>query len=341
MELITNRKKDHIDICLTKDVQFNKFSAGFEAYHFLHQALPEIALEDIDLSIELLGKKLSAPIFVSSMTGGLEQGAKINTNLAKACQKLNLAMGMGSQRVIIEVPETLKSFQVRDVAPDILLFGNVGAVQLNYGFGKKELEHLVNSIEADALFLHLNPLQEAIQPEGDKNFAGLIEKIITIAQEVNFPIVLKETGCGISEKLAESFNNSNIAGIDVSGGGGTSWALIEAFRAKNPLQAKIGETFRNWGIPTAESLVMVKNSLKNKIILASGGIKDGIDVAKAIAIGADAVGFAQALLEPATQSVEAVEVRLTQIIEELRIAMFCLGIKNIQELKNTNLLKKL
>ncbi len=200
---------------------------------------------------------------------------------------------------------------------------------------------MVNSIEADALYLHLNPLQEAIQPEGDKNFAGLIEKIITMAKEVNFPIVLKETGCGISEKLAESFNNSNIAGIDVSGGGGTSWALIEAFRAKNPLQAKIGETFRNWGIPTAESLVMVKSSLKNKVILASGGIKDGIDVAKAIALGADAVGFAQALLEPATQSVEAVEARLTQIIEELRIAMFCLGIKNIAELKNTNLLKKL
>lgn len=341
MDLIESRKKDHIDICLNKDVQFDKFSAGFEKYHFIHQALPEINLDEINLETEILGKKIKAPIFVSSMTGGLEQGKKINSNLAKACQNLGLPMGMGSQRIIIERPESLDSFLIRDVAPDILLFGNVGAVQLNYGFGEKELNYLVESIGADALYLHLNPLQEAIQPEGDKNFSGLIEKITEIAKTFKYPIFIKETGCGISESLADKLSKTNISGIDVSGGGGTSWALIEGFRAKHPLQAKLGDTFRNWGIPTSESLIYTKNKASNKIIFASGGIRSGIDVAKAIALGADAVGIAQPLLEPALDSVEAVESKLMEYIQELKISMFCLGISSVSELKGTSLLKRI
>jgi isopentenyl-diphosphate delta-isomerase len=337
---IEKRKKDHIEICLNKNVQFDKFSSGFDAYHFSHQALPEISLDEIDLSINILGKKLNAPVFVSSMTGGLEQGKRINENLATACQKLSLAMGMGSQRIIFEMPESAETFKVRHVAPDILLFGNVGAVQLNYGFGENELKEIVNSISADALYLHLNPLQEAIQPEGDKNFSGLFEKISDIVKRLPFPVFIKETGCGISEELAKKLSKTDVAGIDVSGGGGTSWALIESYRSKNQLQARIGEAFRNWGIPTSESLLAVKNNAGNKIIFASGGIRTGIDIAKAIVLGADAVGIAHPLLEPATISTEAVEAKLLQYIEELKIAMFCLGIKNIDELKKTDLLKK-
>lgn len=340
MEIIQNRKKDHIDICLNKDVQFNSFSAGFDDYQFEHQALPEIDFSDIDLSIELFGKKLNAPIFVSSMTGGLEKGTQINKNLAKACQKLNIAMGLGSQRIILEVPESLESFKVRDVAPDIFLFGNVGAVQLNYGYGKKELAKLVECVGANAIFLHLNPLQEAIQPEGDKNFSNLLKKIDHISKGVKFPVFIKETGCGISASLAKKLNTSAISGIDVAGGGGTSWALIESYRAKNPMQAKIGETFRNWGIPTADSLVKVKENVKNKYIFASGGIKNGIDICKAIALGADCVGIAHPLLEPSIISAEAVEEKLQQYIEELKIAMFCLGVKSIKELKHVSILKK-
>jgi isopentenyl-diphosphate delta-isomerase len=337
---IANRKKDHIQICLNKDVQFDQFSAGFEAYHFYHQALPEINLNDIDLSIKLFGKTLKAPVFVSSMTGGLEQGKEINRNLAKACQSLGLAMGMGSQRIIFEMPESLESFKVRDIAPDILLFGNIGAVQLNYGFSEKELIRAVELIGGDALFLHLNPLQEAIQPEGDTDFSGLLNKISAVIKKLPFPVFIKETGCGISGELAEKLALTGISGIDVSGGGGTSWALIEAYRAKNPIQAKIGETFRNWGIPTAESLLAVKEYAPGKTVFASGGIRTGIDIAKAIVLGADAVGIAHPLLEPATKSVEAVEEKLSQYIEELKITMFCLGVKSIEELKKTNLLKK-
>ncbi len=332
---IQERKKDHIEICLNRDVQFSKLSSGFESYNFSHNALPEINIDEIDLSIEILGKKLNAPIFVSSMTGGLEQGESINKNLAKACQNLNLFMGMGSQRITLEMPESLNTFKVREVAPDILIFANVGAVQLNYGYGEKELKYFIESIGANALYLHLNALQEAIQPEGDKNFSGLTEKIVFIAKNFPYPIFLKETGCGISAKTAEKFNGSNIMGIDVAGGGGTSWALIEAHRAKFPFQARIGETFRNWGISTAQSLIEVRKSVKDKYVFASGGIRNGIDIAKAIALGADAVGIAYPLLEPATKSYQEVQDTLSQYIEELKICMFCLGAKNINELKNT------
>ncbi len=338
---IEKRKKDHIEICLNKNVQFDKFSSGFDAYHFSHQALPEISLDEIDLSVTILGKKLSAPIFVSSMTGGLEQGKKINENLAITCQKLGLAMGMGSQRIIFEMPESADTFKVRHVAPDILLFGNIGAVQLNYGFSETELNEIVRSINADALFLHLNPLQEAIQPEGDKNFSGIFQKISDVVKNLSFPVFIKETGCGISEELALKLSKIKIAGIDVSGGGGTSWSLIESYRSKNPLQARLGEVFRNWGIPTSESLIAVKSNAGNKIIFASGGIRSGIDVAKAIVLGADAVGIAYPLLEPATKSTEAVEEKLLEYIEELKITMFCLGIKSIAQLKKTDLLKKI
>jgi len=341
MTEIENRKKDHIDICINKDVQFEKTLSGFEKYQFIHQALPEIDFNEIDLSLNLFGKALNAPIFVSSMTGGLENGKVINENLARACQNLGLAMGLGSQRIMLENPDSLESFDIRKYAKDILLFGNIGAVQLNYNVGLEDIKKIIEQVKADALFLHLNPLQEAIQTEGDKNFAGLLEKIFNLAENSPYPIIIKECGCGISKELAKQLSKTKIAGIDVSGGGGTSWALIEGYRAKNETSLDIANIFRDWGIPTADSLVFVKKQIKNKLVFASGGIRSGIDVAKAIALGADMVGIAHPLLKLATISSKAVEEKLNQFIQELKITMFCIGVKNINELKNTKFLHKL
>jgi len=341
MNNIKNRKRDHIDICINKDVQFNLFDSGFSNFFFEHQALPEIDYDEINLETYILNRKFSAPIFVSSMTGGIEQGAKINKNLAIACQNLNIPMGLGSQRIMLENKESKKSFLLRDLAPDIFLFGNIGAVQLNYGVSNKDIKFILEEIDANALFLHLNPLQEVIQEEGNKNFKGLKNKIIKLSEELEYPIILKETGCGISKNIVEDFNKTNIAGIDISGGGGTSWAFIESLRAKNIHLAKIGENFRNWGLPTSYLLANAKKVIdKNKLLFASGGIRTGIDVAKAISLGADMVGIAQPLLESALISHIEVENKLRQIIEELKISMFCTGIKNILELKNTDKLIK-
>jgi len=339
--IIENRKKDHIEICLNKDVQFDKTLSGFEKYQFVHQALPEINFDEIDLSINIFDKKLNAPIFVSSMTGGLEKARLINKNIAIACQNLGLAMALGSQRIMLENPQSVESFNVRKYAKDILLFGNIGAVQLNYGVGLKECLKIIEQIKADVLFLHLNPLQEAIQEEGDKNFSGLLKKIETLAKDLPYPIVIKECGCGISEELAIKLSKTKIAGIDVSGSSGTSWALIEGYRAKNNITLELGKTFKNWGIPTAESLVYVKKHIKDKFIFSSGGIRSGIDIAKAIALGSNMVGIALPLLESATISSRAVEERLIQFIQELKITMFCIGVKNIDELKNTKLINRI
>lgn len=337
MSKIENRKKDHIEICIKQDVQFNLLTSGLENFFFEHQALPELNYDEIDTSIKLFNRNFSFPIFVSSMTGGLEQGEKINKNISIACEKLNIPMGLGSQRIMLENKRSKKTFFIRDVAPNIFLFGNIGAIQLNYNVKSSDIKFILDEVKADALFLHLNPLQEAIQDEGDRNFKNLKKKIIKLADEINFPIILKETGCGISKNIIKDFNNTNICGFDVSGGGGTSWSYIESLRSKNPYISKIGENFRNWGLPTSYCLIEAKKVIKkNKLLFASGGIRTGIDVAKAIALGADMVGIAQPLLEPALISPLEVENKLKQIIEELKITMFCSGIKNIKSLKNTN-----
>ena len=215
------RKTDHLKIALNEDVQFKEVPAGFEKYYFIHRALPEINLSDVDLSVSLFGKRLAAPLVISSMVGGIEEASTINRNLAQAAQTLGLAMGVGSQRCLIEPRGKLKTYQVRDVAPDILLFANLGAVQLNYGFGVKECLGLVKAIGADALILHLNPLQEAVQPEGNTNFAGLLEKIALVCREFPVPVLIKEVGAGISEEVAAQLAQAGAAGIEVAGAGGT------------------------------------------------------------------------------------------------------------------------
>lgn len=328
-----SRKQDHLEICLTKPVEVG--SSGFENYHFTHNALPEVDFAKIDTSVKFLGKKLSAPILISSMTGGTDQGGLINRNLAKAAQKVGVAIAVGSQRIAIEQSSNrtiVETFQVRKWAPDILLFANLGAVQLNYGFGIKECQKAVEIIEADALILHLNPLQEAIQPEGNTNFAGLLLKIERICKALSVPVIVKEVGCGISEETAQKLFNAGVKIIDTAGWGGTNWAVIEGLRqTQAKVEADLGETFSCWGIPTAESIIQCRR-VKSLRIIGSGGIRNGIEIAKAIALGANLVGLALPLLKPAIKSEKTVEEKLLQLIKELKITMFCLGKENIKEL---------
>jgi isopentenyl-diphosphate delta-isomerase len=333
LEPIEARKQDHIRLSLTEDVQFERLPTGFDSLRFEHLALPELDFAEIDPSVTFLGKRLAAPLIISSMTGGPAMGGTINRNLAEAAQRAQIAMGLGSQRITLEKPESTTSFQVRDVAPDVLLIGNIGAVQLNYGVGLEECRRLVESVGADALYLHLNPLQEVIQPEGDQNFKGLLAKIRLIASELGVPVLAKEVGSGISGPLAKQLAEAGIAAIDVSGAGGTSWALIEAKRAPHPLQQSLGERFRDWGIPTTRALVQCRDMLPEMPLVASGGIRTGIDVAKAIALGADAAAMAHPFLEAATRSSDAVAEVIDRLVQELKIAMFLVGARTIADLK--------
>jgi isopentenyl-diphosphate delta-isomerase len=331
--LINKRKDQHVKICLKENVSSFDINTSFDNYKFMHNALPEINFDEIDLSTTFLNKRVNAPVFISSITGGYKEAEIINTNLAKAANNLNIAMGVGSMKIAIEQPETLSSFQVRKHAPQIPLLSNLGAVQLNYGYGIKQCIQVIESVKADVLILHLNPLQEAIQPEGDTNFKNLFKKIKQLKKDLPYPLIVKEVGSGISKSVAYKLKKIKPDYIDTAGTGGTSFAAIEGIRANN----LTGETFRNWGIPTSESLVMCKKAgLKS---IASGGIRTGIDAAKAIAMGASMVGIALPLLQPATESAEKIEEILTEIINELKIAMFCLGVKNIDQLKKIKLYK--
>ncbi len=334
------RKEEHLQISLNEHVEFKGVTTGFEEYRFVHQALPEINLTDVDLSTVLFGKSLAAPIIISSMVGGIEAATRINRNLAQAAQALGLAMGVGSERCLVDEPGTGGTYQVRDIAPDILLFANLGAVQLNYGYGVKECLRVVEAIGADALILHLNPLQEALQPEGNTNFAGLLNKIRLLCRELPFPVIIKEVGGGISEEVARKLAEAGVAGIDVAGAGGTCWSEIEKRRTTGRLANNVSETFASWGIPTAESVMMARRGAPELPLIAGGGIRTGIDVAKAIALGADTAGIAAPLLKAANHSPEAVTESLKETIETLRIAMFCIGTANISGLKFSPSLRK-
>ncbi len=334
------RKKEQLDISLHEDVSSQGVTTGFERYYFLHQALPEIRLEDIDLSTTLLGKELRAPLLISPMVGGIPAASRLNRNLAAAAQKLGLAMGLGSQRPLKDSRELLGTYEIRDAAPDILLFANLGAVQLNYGWGASECLDIVRAIGADALTLHLNPLQEAIQPEGNTDFSGLLEKISRLCRELPVPVVVKEVGCGISEETAARLARAGAAAIDIAGAGGTCWSEIERRRTSGRLADRTAAQFSSWGIPTADSLQMARKAAPELPIIASGGIRSGLDAAKAIALGADAAALATPLLRAADISSEEVEMVLREILEVLRIAMFCTGTPDIQRLKNTASLKK-
>lgn len=334
------RKQEHLRIALEEEIEPRGVTTGLEKYSFIHQALPELDLRQIDLSTKLLGKRLAAPLLVSSMTGGVELARTINRNLAQAAQSLGLGMGVGSMRVAIENPQVAPTFQVRDVAPEILLFANLGAVQLNYGYDIDACRKAVELISADALILHLNPLQEAVQPEGNTNFSGLLKKIEAICRRLEVPVVVKEVGWGISREVASLLTEAGVAAIDVAGAGGTSWSEVEKHRAAKQKNRNIAANFAAWGIPTAESLLLARQGAPNLPLIASGGLRDGIEVAKTIALGATAAALASPFLKPATESSEAVMEKMQEIIQELRIAMFAIGARDLAALRNTTYLVK-
>ena len=330
-----HRKGEHLKISIGRDVQFKNVTTGFENYSFIHKALPELDLEKIDTSIKFLGKDLRVPIIVSSMTGGINEAKHLNLTLARAAQEKGLAMGVGSQRAAIDERGFEYTYKVRDVAPDILLFANLGAVQLNYGYGLKECRRAVDMIDADGLILHLNPLQEAFQIGGNSNFAGLLGKIGVVCDGIGVPVVIKEVGWGISEDVARMLSGINISAMDIAGSGGTSWSEIEKYRTNERIIRNVAESFSGWGIPTSESIIMVRRAVPHLPLIASGGIRTGIDAAKAIALGADAVGIAMPLLRAATRSLKSVIRYIEEIEMGLKIAMFCIGAGNIGKLKLT------
>ncbi len=332
----SSRKSDHIRINLEENVQ-SGLTTGLERYHFIHQALPEVNLEDIDLGLDLFGRQLKAPILISSMTGGTSEAAKINKTLATAAQETGIAMGLGSQRAAIEQPELASTFQVRSVAPDILLFANLGAVQLNYQYGLEQCQRAVDMIEADALILHLNALQEAVQPEGDTKFSGLLKKIETVCRKLPVPVIAKEVGWGFSEQAARQLSDAGVAAIDVAGAGGTSWTQVEMHRAKTESQARLAAAFIDWGIPTSESILNVRKAAPHLTVFASGGIRSGIDIAKCIALGATLGGMASPFLKAAARSLEDTIQTVSEVRREIQVCMFAAGAKNLNELSRTPL----
>ncbi|MGB5596054.1 MAG: type 2 isopentenyl-diphosphate Delta-isomerase [Crocosphaera sp.] len=335
--LIENRKADHINIVLEKDVGGKDITTGFERFFIEHNALPEVDLDEVDLSLQLWGKTLQAPLLISSMTGGTESAHTINLNLAEAAQALGIAMGVGSQRAAIEQPILGETYKIRQVAPDIPLFANLGAVQLNYGYGIDQARRAVEMIEADALILHLNPLQEAVQGEGDRNWKGLYNKITTLGTQLEVPIIAKEVGNGISGKVARRLADCGVSAIDIAGAGGTSWSEVEAHRQSDPRRRKIAHCFAGWGIPTALSLMQVRQTVPELPVFASGGIRNGIDAAKAIALGATLVGSAAPLLDAATHQPQAVYEKFAILLETLKITTFCAGASNLNELQQVPL----
>jgi isopentenyl-diphosphate delta-isomerase len=336
---IENRKSEHLRVCIEEDVEFQQITSGLEKYRFTHCCLPELDRSDIKLGTTFLGKSLKAPILISSMTGGTELAHLVNTRLATVAQRYGLAMGVGSQRIALEQPELAPTFAVRSLAPDILLLANLGAVQLNYGCGLEDCLKLVELLEADALILHLNPLQEWVQSGGDSNFKGLLAKIEQICAQLPVPVIAKEVGNGISAAMAKQLIEAGVAAIDVAGAGGTSWAKVESQRAKDNRQRHLGQIFADWGLPTAECITAIRSVNSTIPLIASGGLKNGLDIAKSIALGADLGGLARPFLVAAIESEAAVDELVKFLIAELEIVLFCTGNPNLSALKTSGALK--
>ncbi len=334
------RKADHLRVCLEEDVQFQQ-TTGLERYRFTHCCLPELDRRDIDLTSHFFGKTLGAPLLISSMTGGTELARLINFRLAAVAQQYGLAMGVGSQRVAIENPQVAATFSVRSIAPDILLFANLGAVQLNYDYGLAECQHAVDLLEADALVLHLNPLQEAVQTRGDTNFHGLLDKISKLCQQLPVPVIAKEVGNGISGIMAQRLIEAGVSAIDVAGAGGTSWARVESERAADPLQRRLGQTFANWGIPTADCITAVRQVAPTMPLIASGGLRNGLDAAKAIALGADLAGLALPFLQAAAESEAALQTLVEILVAEMTTVLFCTSSMTCSDLRHDGVLQRI
>ena len=336
---IDQRKSDHIKINLEQDVS-SALTSGLEKYRFTHEALPDLDLNKIDTSLPLFSKKLNAPILVSSMTGGTSAAETINLRLAEAAQECGIAMGVGSQRAALEHLEQAKTYQVRRLAKDILLFANLGAVQLNYGYGIDECRKAIDMIQADALILHLNPLQEALQDAGNTNFAGLAGKIEVICRKVDVPVIIKEVGWGISTQTSRLLADCGVSAIDVAGAGGTSWSQVEMHRASNEFNRQLASTFVGWGLTTTESILNVKEGAPKMLIFASGGIKSGIDIAKSIVLGATLGGMAGQFLKAASISAENVieMVKLTK--RQIEVTMFAAGVGTLEDFKSVKMLEQ-
>lgn len=328
------RKADHIRICLDENSQARKATTGFEDIHFIHKALPEINKQNIDPSTYFLNHKFSAPLVVGAITGGTAQAEKINATIAEAVEELQLGMGVGSQRAAIEDKSLMQTFAIaRKKAPNAFLIANIGGVQLVHGYSIREAKKAIEMIDADAIAIHLNALQEAIQPEGQTNFEGILSKITDIAGELDKPVVVKETGTGIAAEEAKKLEAAGVKAIDVGGAGGTSFAAVEYYRTgkESQLQRHLGEAFWDWGIPTATSIAEITQTVKLPVI-ASGGIRNGSNIAKALALGAQLASLSQPILQTSIKGVKETESLLTLLIEELRNIMFLVGAINIEQL---------
>ncbi|MDY6938359.1 MAG: type 2 isopentenyl-diphosphate Delta-isomerase [Cyanobacteriota bacterium] len=336
-----NRKADHLKICLEDDVEFRQQTTGLERYRFTHCCLPELDRDRINITTEFFGKTLGAPLLISSMTGGTELAQTINYRLAAIAQHYKIAMGVGSQRVAVENPQLHSTFAVREIAPDAVIFANLGAVQLNYGYGIEQCQRVVDWLAADALILHLNPLQECVQTHGDTNFAGLLDKIAILCKKLPVPVIAKEVGNGISARMAQRLIEAGVRAIDVAGAGGTSWSKVESQRAKDAKQQRLGMTFADWGLPTAECIASIRAANATIPLIASGGLRHGLDAAKAIALGANLAGFASPFLKAAAESEAAVGDLVDVLMAELVTVLFCTGNATLADLQSGKSLQPL
>ncbi len=334
------RKGEHLDLCLHQHVDSGGPSLGLGEYTLEYDALPELDFDEVDLSTSVCQKQLKAPLIIGAMTGGTDRAREINGVLARAASSVGVGMALGSQRVMIEHPEVASSFKVRDIAPDLpLLLGNIGAVQLNYGVSAGDIAQLLETVQADALNIHLNPLQEAIQPEGDTRFGGLWERLNHVIPQLKVPTLVKEVGAGISSKTAEKLARLPIFGIEVAGTGGTSWAKVEGLRAPaGSPSAMVGERLRGFGVNTANSIQYCRAALGDRLVVASGGIRTGMDIAVALALGADVVALARPFLKAAAKGEQEVINALQTLIYELRVISFCTGAKDLKALRGVRVL---
>ena len=335
MSGIERRKLHHIRVSLDKNVETD-ITTGFEDIRLIHRALPEIDLDEVSSEVTFFGKKLQAPLIISAITGGTEEAFKINEVLAEVAEDKQIGLGVGSQRIAISQPETIPTFNiVREKAPTTFIMGNLGCPQLSLGWGVTEAKKCIEMIEADALAVHMNPLQEAVQVDGDTNYSGIYKKISELSQQIETPLIMKETGAGIAWEDAVMMEKSGVSGIEISGVGGTSWSAVEYHIAKEVGEKNmeyLGNALWNWGIPTAISVVEVSNKTDLSII-ASGGIRTGVEIVKSISLGADLGGMARPFLEKAVQGKEALAEFIDNIIKEIQVTMFLVGAKNIGDLK--------
>jgi len=329
---INQRKIEHIDLVAEHgDMDRRKFY--FDPIRLRHRALPELNFDEVDTTVEFMGRTLSFPLLISSMTGGDHaQVERINRNLARAAEQTGIAMGVGSQRVLFTHADAARSFQLRDTAPTALLFANLGAVQLNDGFGLDACRRAVNILEADGLYFHLNALQEIVQPAGDTNFRGLAQRIGEVAARLDVPVLVKEVGAGLGRPDAELLANEGIRYIDVAGAGGTSWSRIEHYRNKESADDELGMLFQDWGIPTPLALRELAPLRERITLIASGGVRSGVDMVKALALGASLCGMARPFLQPAMESADAVIRMINRLQHEFRVALFLVGIPSAREL---------